>query len=100
MLAFIREYEDERILIVANLSRYAQAVELDLGDMQGVTPVEMFGRTPFPTVGPGPYTVTLNPYAFYWFLLPVSTAASRRDDTGAPDAGRRLLRQPGGAGAR
>ena len=79
VLAFIREYEEERILILANLSRYAQAVQLDLGDMQGVTPVEMFGRTPFPTVGPGPYTVTLNPYAFYWFLLPVSTAASRRE---------------------
>ena len=79
VLAFIREHEDERILIVANLSRYAQAVQLDLSEMQGVTPVEMFGRTPFPAVGPGPYTVTLNPYAFYWFLLPVATAASRRD---------------------
>ncbi|HEY7502593.1 MAG TPA: maltose alpha-D-glucosyltransferase [Gemmatimonadales bacterium] len=79
VLAFIREYEDERILIVANLSRYAQAVQLDLSDMQGITPIEMFGRTPFPAVGSGPYTVTLNPYAFYWFLLPVPTAASRRD---------------------
>ncbi|HJR49733.1 MAG TPA: putative maltokinase, partial [Gemmatimonadales bacterium] len=59
--------------------RYAQAVQLDLTDMQGITPVEMFGRTPFPAVGPGPYTVTLNPYAFYWFLLPVPTAASRRE---------------------
>ena len=47
--------------------------------MQGVTPIEMFGRTPFPAVGPGPYTVTLNPFAFYWFLLPMPTAASRRD---------------------
>jgi maltose alpha-D-glucosyltransferase/alpha-amylase len=79
VLAFIREHEDERILIVANLSRYAQAVQLDLTEMQGVTPVEMFGRTPFPTVGQGPYTVTLNPYAFYWFLLPAPTAAARRD---------------------
>jgi maltose alpha-D-glucosyltransferase/alpha-amylase len=39
----------------------------------------MFGRTPFPTVGQGPYTVTLNPYAFYWFLLPVATGAGRRE---------------------
>jgi maltose alpha-D-glucosyltransferase/alpha-amylase len=75
VLAFIREYEEERILVVANLSRYAQAVQLDLGELQGITPVEMFGRTPFPQIGAGPYTVTLNPYAFYWFLL--STGATR-----------------------
>jgi maltose alpha-D-glucosyltransferase/alpha-amylase len=79
VLAFVRESEDERILIVANLSRYAQAVQLDLGELQGVTPIEMFGRTPFPTIGTAPYTVTLNPYAFYWFLLPVATAAARRE---------------------
>ncbi len=78
VLAFVREYEDERILVVANLSRYAQAVELDLADVQGVTPIEMFGRTPFPKIGAAPYLVTLSPYAFYWFLLP----------TGAPGSGR------------
>ncbi len=79
VLAFVREYADERILVVANLSRYAQAVELDLADLQGVTPVEMFGRTPFPRIGATPYLVTLSPYAFYWFLLPTGTAGSRRD---------------------
>jgi maltose alpha-D-glucosyltransferase/alpha-amylase len=77
VLTFIREYEDERILVVANLSRYAQAVELDLADMQGITPVEMFGRTPFPKIGATPYLVTLSPYAFYWFLLPTVAPGSR-----------------------
>jgi maltose alpha-D-glucosyltransferase/alpha-amylase len=77
VLTFIREYEDERILVVANLSRYAQAVELDLADMQGITPVEMFGRTPFPQIGATPYLVTLSPYAFYWFLLPTAVPGSR-----------------------
>ena len=79
VLTFIREYEDERILVVANLSRYAQAVELDLADMQGITPVEMFGRTPFPQIGATPYLVTLSPYAFYWFLLPRAAAGARRE---------------------
>jgi maltose alpha-D-glucosyltransferase/alpha-amylase len=79
VLAFMREYEDERILVVANLSRYAQAVQLDLVDVQGITPIEMFGRTPFPPIGGSPYTVTLNPYAFYWFLLPTAVAGTRRD---------------------
>jgi maltose alpha-D-glucosyltransferase/alpha-amylase len=80
VLAFIREYEDERILVVANLSRFAQAVELDLADMHGVAPVEMFGRTPFPPIGPTPYLVTLGPYAFYWFLLPMAASGSRREN--------------------
>ncbi|MGH7581240.1 MAG: maltose alpha-D-glucosyltransferase [Gemmatimonadales bacterium] len=79
VLTFIREHEDERILVVANLSRFAQAVELDLTDMQGVTPIEMFGRTPFPQIGPTPYPVTLGPYAFYWFLLPRVEAGARRE---------------------
>jgi maltose alpha-D-glucosyltransferase/alpha-amylase len=79
VLAFIREYEDERILVVANLSRYAQAVQLELADMQGVEPIEMFGRTPFPPIGSTPYLVTLNPYAFYWFLLPKLTHRFRRE---------------------
>ncbi|HWB40977.1 MAG TPA: maltose alpha-D-glucosyltransferase, partial [Gemmatimonadales bacterium] len=78
VLAFVREHEEERILVVANLSRYAQAVQLDLADLQGITPLEMFGRTPFPQIGAAPYTVTLNPYAFYWFLLS-SRAAGARD---------------------
>ena len=42
---------DERILVVANLSRFAQAVELDLAEFQGTVPIEMFGRTPFPAIG-------------------------------------------------
>jgi maltose alpha-D-glucosyltransferase/alpha-amylase len=79
VLAFIREFEDERILVVANLSRYAQAVELDLADFQGITPIEMFGRTPFPQIGETTYPVTLSPYAFYWFLLPPVTPAFRRE---------------------
>ncbi len=79
VLAFVREHEDERILVVANLSRFAQAVQLDLADLQGVTPIEMFGRTPFPTIGAVPYSVTLSPYAFYWFLLPAVEPGARRE---------------------
>ena len=99
MLAFVREHEDERILVVANLSRYAQAVQLDLADMQGVTPIEMFGRTPFPQIGATPYLVTLSPYAFYWFLLPTADYGTTARDPGVQGSGRRLLRRVGGAGA-
>ncbi|MGH3442991.1 MAG: maltose alpha-D-glucosyltransferase [Nitriliruptorales bacterium] len=69
VLAFVREWEDERVLVVANLSRFAQAVELDLSDYKGMIPVEMFGRTPFPAIGDLPYFLTLGPHAFYWFAV-------------------------------
>lgn len=69
ILAFIREYEEERILIVANLSRFVQYVELDLSKFAGVTPVELFGVTPFPKIGNLPYMLTLSPHAIYWFSI-------------------------------
>ena len=77
VLAFVRQWQDERILVVANLSRFAQAVELDLAEFQGTVPLEMFGRTPFPRIGAGAYPVTLGPHAFYWFLLPVESPAAQ-----------------------
>jgi maltose alpha-D-glucosyltransferase/alpha-amylase len=69
ILAFIREFEDERILVVANLSRFVQAAELDLSHCEGMVPVEIFGQTEFPAIGELPYFVTLGPHSFYWFAL-------------------------------
>jgi maltose alpha-D-glucosyltransferase / alpha-amylase len=69
VLAFLRRHEDERILVVANLSRYAQYVELDLSAFKGMFPVELFGRTEFPRIGDLPYLLTLGPHMFYWFSI-------------------------------
>jgi maltose alpha-D-glucosyltransferase/alpha-amylase len=69
ILAYLREYEGETILCVANVARTAQAVELDLTEFAGRVPVEMSGRTPFPTIGQPTYMLTLPPYGFYWFQL-------------------------------
>jgi maltose alpha-D-glucosyltransferase/alpha-amylase len=69
ILAFVRRYQEETILVVANLSRFVQHVELDLGRFQGTHPTELFGQTRFPAVGKGPYPLTLGPHAFYWFAL-------------------------------
>lgn len=69
VLTFIRTYEGEHILVVANLSRFVQAVELDLSAFKGATPVEIFGRTPFPTIGDAAYFLSIGPHAFYWFTL-------------------------------
>ncbi|HWD17717.1 MAG TPA: maltose alpha-D-glucosyltransferase [Verrucomicrobiae bacterium] len=69
ILACVRQYENERILLVANLSRFVQPVELDLAAFKSWTPVELFGRAEFPAITDQPYFLTLGPHAFYWFLL-------------------------------
>jgi len=69
VLAFVRQFEDETLLIVTNLSRFAQSVQLDLSEHAGRTPVELFGETSFPPITDGYYLMTLGPYAFYWFSL-------------------------------
>jgi len=69
ILAFVRSYEEERVLVVANLSRFAQCAELDLAKYQGLAPREVFGKTAFPAIGERPYFLSLGPHAFYWFAL-------------------------------
>ena len=69
VLAFLRRYQEETILVIANLSRFPQYVELDLPDAKGMTPVEIFGRTEFPPIGDSFYKLTLGALSFYWFSL-------------------------------
>jgi maltose alpha-D-glucosyltransferase/alpha-amylase len=74
ILAYLREHRDEVVLCVANLSRSAQPVEIDLADYKGRVPVEMSGRNAFPPVGELPYLLTLPAYGFYWFRLATDVA--------------------------
>ncbi len=69
MLAYLREFDGETLLCVANVSRTAQAVELELSEFDGRTPVELLGGTAFPKIGQLSYLLTLQPFGFYWFLL-------------------------------
>ena len=78
ILAFIREFGDERLLVVANLSRFVQYVELDLSKYAGVAPVELFGGTAFPRIGTFPYLLTLSSHSIYWF----SISADKPEATG------------------
>ncbi|WP_312863400.1 maltose alpha-D-glucosyltransferase [Spinactinospora alkalitolerans] len=70
VLAFVREYGDDRMLCVNNLSRFPQPVELDLRRFEGVTPIECTGGVQFPAIGELPYLMTLPGHGFYWFQLP------------------------------
>ena len=74
ILAFVRTYEGEQVLVVANLSHLAQTVDLDLRAFHGMRPVELFGRTPFPIVEEGPYRLSLGPYGFFWFRIEAAVA--------------------------
>ena len=80
ILAFVREYEGEKILVIANLSRFAQSVFLPESELyEGLVPVEMFSQSPFPVIGDRPYHMLIGPHGFYWFALtPADTAPTPR----------------------
>jgi maltose alpha-D-glucosyltransferase/alpha-amylase len=69
VLAYLRQWNNERVLVVNNLSSSAQAAELDLRHLAGSIPIELFGGSLFPRIGQAPYLLTLGPYQFYWFRL-------------------------------
>ena len=79
VLGFLRTHGEARLLAVANLSRHAQAAQLDLGELAGSTPVEVFGRTRFPAIRQEPYVLNLGPHDYLWLQLesgPAAPAAS------------------------
>jgi maltose alpha-D-glucosyltransferase/alpha-amylase len=69
VLSFIRRYEDEIILVVVNLSRYSQFVEIDLSEYTDMIPREVFSYNDFPRIKGDEYQITLGPHSHYWFLL-------------------------------
>lgn len=69
VLAFIREYEDEKIMVLVNLSRYSQLARLDLTDYAGYIPVEVFSRNEFPQIDEDLYTFPLSFKNYFWFEL-------------------------------
>jgi len=80
ILAFIRRYGKETILVVANLSRLVQCFDLDLAEFKGTTPVELSGGTRFPEIGDRPYFLNLGPFAFYWFALERQQASTTSEE--------------------
>jgi len=80
VLAFIRKYGDETLLVLANLSRFAQVLELDLSRFSGYTPEEVFSRNKFPPIKDSPYVFTLSSYDYFWFLLQKEEEVIRMGD--------------------
>jgi maltose alpha-D-glucosyltransferase/alpha-amylase len=73
VLAFIRQHEDETVLVVVNLSRFSQVAELDLSRFAGCALMEVFGQNYFPAIKDAPYVLTLGPHSHFWFVLGPST---------------------------
>jgi maltose alpha-D-glucosyltransferase/alpha-amylase len=86
VLAFVRSYDGENLLVAANLSRFVQFVELDLAAFANAVPVEMFGITEFPAIEKSPYGLTLGPHSFYWFYLQSSAPAGGEQAAGTDAA--------------
>ena len=83
ILAYLRKYEGDQVLCVANLSRFAQPVDLDLSALEGMVPVEMLGYVEFPGITRQPYRLTLASYGFFWLELHKASAstAEQRDES-------------------
>ncbi len=80
VLAFFRHYHDERVLVLANLSRYVQSVTLDLSTFAHFVPTELFGHVEFPVITDAPYTFSLGPHGFYYFSLEMQPSHERLSD--------------------
>lgn len=69
ILAFVREYEQEKILVVINLSRHAQSTQLDLAEYASHSAHEVFGRSRFANIEEEPYQLSLSAHGYYWLKL-------------------------------
>lgn len=76
ILSFLRIYQDDVILVIANLSRFSQAAEIDLSEYKDYTPTELFSQNEFPIIQDHPYLFTVGPYGYYWFRLEKKVATS------------------------
>ena len=78
VVAYLRRYQGDSVLVVANLSRFSQAVALDLSEFREHVPLELFGRSHFPPVREDPYPLTLAPHGFFWFVLEPESEVQER----------------------
>ena len=82
VLAFVRTFGDDIVLCVNNLSRFPQAVELDLRPWEGAEPIELMGDTRFPAIGELSYLLTLAGHGFYWLRIPRNQVSDAEPERG------------------
>lgn len=84
VLVFTRNWEKETVLVVVNLSRYAQFLEVDLSAYKGLVPVEIFSQNKFPKIGKKDYQLTIGPHGYYWFALDKAEKKDKVQDIQEP----------------
>ncbi len=77
VLAFLRRVDNENVIVVVNLSRFAQSTQIDLSRFSGCSLMEVFSRNYFPRIKKSPYTIMLGPHTCYWFAVRALPAAAR-----------------------
>ena len=94
VLAFLREYEKETILVICNLSRFPEVVELELEEFQGYVPTEVFSRNKFPIIRSEPYMFTMGGHGYYWLELKKEAADVTDGDDGLPHVRMERTKEP------
>ncbi len=69
ILSFVRTFQDQRVVVVANLSQFSQATTLDLSEYKDCDITEVFSQNRFRSVDESEYSITLGPYGYFWFQV-------------------------------
>jgi len=85
ILSFVREYDDETIFVILNLSKNPQSAELNLSKYSGYTPRDVFGGIFFPTIAESNYRLTFGPHGYYVFTLSKPQAALPKEVPAIPE---------------
>jgi maltose alpha-D-glucosyltransferase / alpha-amylase len=82
ILAFVRSYQKERIIVVANLSQFSQAATLSLNECKDCDITEVFSQNRFMPVTEGEYPITIGPYGYFWFQVDTSETKDKAEASG------------------
>ena len=69
ILAFLRSFAEETILVVGNLAGESETVELDLGNFAGSQPTDLLQQVAHPSLSDGPCRMDLARYEYRWLRL-------------------------------
>ncbi|MBD3384672.1 maltose alpha-D-glucosyltransferase, partial [candidate division KSB1 bacterium] len=69
VLVFTRQYRNQIMLVVINLSRFSQYINLEIPEFERFEPEEVFSQTRFPAINQEPYFLSLCPHGHFWFEL-------------------------------
>jgi len=82
VLAFVRTYEKQRLIVVANLSQFSQATTLNLSEYKDCDITEAFSQNRFKNVESGEYPITIGPYGYFWFQVDTTESKDRSEASG------------------